>query len=662
MKLISLELTNFKGIKFFTLPADGKNVTIYGNNAAGKTTIADAVSWLLFSKDSQFKSQFEIKTLGPDGEAKHMLDHVVEGSFLLDDGTAITLKKVYSETWEKKRSSKLESFTGHTTKHFIDGVPKPKKDFDLQIATIADEEIFKLLTSPSYFAEKLKWQDRRQLLLKICGDVSDTDVIASDKILADLPGILNGRKLDDHKKVIAERRKELDEFLGKGKKKGSIQIRIDEVNQGQPDIKGLDKEALTKNMSSLHDQIQRKNEEYVRIESGGEVAEKTKSLAETETELIRLRNQHNESSLTAVKEKQSQLDKLEDDRRGTIRTLADIELDVETKQKAIYGHEHTMAGLRKDWNTTNDEEFVYKQEKICPTCGQDIPSSQLEDALSKAIATFNVDKSENLEKINTEGIRLRKLVEGLTEEIGRQNAKAVDMNKHLANITSDIETIQAEIDAEKTPSTMEGLNAFYAIPGYKQLVNSKEEFEKNIADLKENSAAELTKVKSEVDRLNEELKVVRADLEKITNRSNGEKRIAELNAEHGKLAKEYENLERELYLMEEFTRAKVGMLEGKINNKFKLARFRLFQNLINEGLKECCDVVYDGVPYSGGLNNGARINVGLDIINTLSESYGQDMPIFVDNAESITELLPIKAQLIRLVVSKEDKKLRVEVE
>ena len=103
-------------------------------------------------------------------------------------------------------------------------------------------------------------------------------------------------------------------------------------------------------------------------------------------------------------------------------------------------------------------------------------------------------------------------------------------------------------------------------------------------------------------------------------------------------------------------------MEEKINSKFKLARFKLFDVQVNGGIAETCETTYQGVPYSSGLNNAARINVGLDIINTLAEHYRFDAPIFVDNAEAVTHLIPTRGQIIRLVVSENDKDLRVEVE
>jgi hypothetical protein len=165
MRLISLTLNNFKGIKSFALKPQGKDINIYGDNATGKTTLADAFMWLLFDKDSQNRKDFQIKTLGQDGEPEHGLEHSVEAVLELENGKRITLKKVFKEKWTKKRGSATAEFTGHTTDHFIDGVPAKKKEYDEKIAEIADEQIFRLLTDPAYFNQQLHWQKRRELLL-----------------------------------------------------------------------------------------------------------------------------------------------------------------------------------------------------------------------------------------------------------------------------------------------------------------------------------------------------------------------------------------------------------------------------------------------------------------------------------------------------------------
>ena len=158
----------------------------------------------------------------------------------------------------------------------------------------------------------------------------------------------------------------------------------------------------------------------------------------------------------------------------------------------------------------------------------------------------------------------------------------------------------------------------------------------------------------------EEMKVLKSAMHRGLH-----ERVKELEAQEKKLAAEYEQLEQGIYLCEVFIKTKVNMLTDKINDKFQNVRFRLFIEQQNGGVKEDCEVM---IPAEGGRmvpyvfsNNAARINAGLEIIDALSTHWGITMPVFVDNAESVTRLLNMNTQVIRLVVSEADKTLRLEV-
>lgn len=235
MKLLHLNLRNFKGIRDFSLESKGQDILIYGDNATGKTTLFDAFIWLLFDKDSQNKKDFNIKTLDEMGQVHHGLDHSVEGVFEIND-VRIKLKKIYSENWKKPRGSAEKVFSGHTTDYFIDDVPAQKKEYDAYIDDLVDEKIFRLLTDPAYFNEQLNWQDRRKILLEVCGDIEDREVINSDDQLKSLPEILRNRTLEDHRKVIATKRKEINEELEK------IPVRIEATFKFIPDLPDLSEE------------------------------------------------------------------------------------------------------------------------------------------------------------------------------------------------------------------------------------------------------------------------------------------------------------------------------------------------------------------------------------------------------------------------------------
>lgn len=375
MRLISLSLNNFKGIRNFTLDAQGEDVSVYGDNATGKTTLSDAFMWLLFDKDSANRKDFEIKTLGPDGKPEHGLDHSVEAVLELEDGSHLALKKVFKEKWTKKRGSATAEFTGHTTDHFIDGVPVKKGEYDARIANIASEDIFKLLTSPTYFNEHLHWQDRREILLQVCGDISDGDVLDSlatlqnkDQMLA-LTNILNTRSLDDHRKIIQARRTEINKELDK------IPVRIDEADMAKPDISTVNNpKALQADIKVVKESIKKENEKLARLESGGEVAEKTKKLREIEAEILNLTSKARAENVEKIKELQAKASDIQMRIVNHTSMVNSIEETNRDRNRQILLLTEQKEKLRKKWYQQAQEEFEPpEQSNICPTCGQPIP-------------------------------------------------------------------------------------------------------------------------------------------------------------------------------------------------------------------------------------------------------------------------------------------------
>jgi len=656
MKLLNLVLRNFKGIKDFSIDTQGGNVSIMGDNGTGKTTLADAMSYLLFDKDSLNRKDFGIKTLDAEGNEIHNLDHEVSGTFDIQ-GRVTTLKKVYVEKWTKQRNSANKEFDGHTTNYWIDGVPKPKKDYDKFISGIVDEKVFKLLTSPSYFNEQLHWQERRETLLAICGDISDEDVINSqvtigNKDMLSLLNVLNaGRTLDDHRKVITARRAEINKELDR------IPVRIDEATRSLPDITEIaPKEVIQTEITSLKAQQQDTQQAIVRIENGGEIAEKQRQMREVEGRLLDVQNKHRAETSDKVFAKKNKLQDLK-------LNLGNVGSNIERQQRNIDSNlaeikrcEASVETMRSKWFEANSEEFTFEQSCTCPTCKQALPEEQVQAARQRALEEFNLDKSKRREAINADG-------KGYKEKAARLQAENEDSQKQIDKLTTEKATAEQAITALQ--AELDGMNDMPDISTnheYTKALQDKSAIQAQIEELNTQKQSVVQQLQGEVNMLGQEIGARDSKLAVIEQHEKGQKRIEELAAEQKTLGAEFEKLEGELCLTEQFIRTKVNMLESRINSKFKYARFKLFDVQINGGVNECCETTYNGVPYSGGLNNAARINAGLDIINTLSEHYGFVAPIFVDNREAVTQLIETKAQVISLVVSKSDKALRVEYE
>ena len=650
MKILNLTLQNFKGIRYFSLDTQGKDVNIYGNNATGKTSLFDAYTWSLFGKDSLNRADFEIKTLQPNGEPEHGLDHVAELILENEDGSYLSLKKVYKEVWTKKRGSATAEFTGHTTDHFIDGVPVQKKEFDAKIADIANERIFRLLSDPRYFNEVLSKQERREILFDICGDVTDDEVIVSNPRLSKLSEVVGNRTLEQHRKVIQARKSEINRELEK------IPVRIDEAERNLPRIDDIaNPDALPDDIEKLREELRAKQEELAQVRAGGQVAEKTKELRMIEAQIVDLKNKHRQALDEKVGEKRRELLKVQNE---FYRLKGDIEAKnrtIQSNESEIKSLDEKMETLRRGWHIENDMVFEFEQSETCPTCGQPLPQEQLQEAREKALAQFNKAKAEKLEAISAEGKKLKDMKAAMEENLAYVRCELEKATAELAGLEKKEAALKEDIDA-----IMRGAEPVESTAEYYQLNAKYRELQDEIRKIEADNSLAITAIQKEIDTLADAITALEQAAARLEARKNGLKRIEELKAEERKLAAEYEELEQQLYLTEEFIRAKVKLLEDKINSKFRMARFKLFDIQVNGQLVECCETTFNGVPYSN-LNNGARLNIGLDIINTLADHYGFAPPVWLDNAESVTDILPTKGQQIRLIVSAQDKKLRVEL-
>lgn len=659
IKLINLKLVNFKGIKEFELNADGQDMNVFGDNATGKTTLFDAFVWVLFDKDSANNStgKFDLKTLD-NGKPINKLNHEVEVTLSID-GVEKKLKKVYSEKWTKQRGSNTESFSGHTTDYFVDEVPSKKKEFDEEIKSIVDEDVFKLLTNPGQFNNNLHWKDKRELLLEIAGDITDEDVVATNKDLEKLLDALNGKSIDDHKKIIAAKRKEINKRIEE------IPTRIDEINRNMPDLSELNESDIKGQVDKLSLDMEEKQEQINSIRNGSETNEIKKQISDIDLQISNVRNEHTQNEQqevfklqTRLQEEQSNLAILQGDVKGKMQQKA-------MNDERIKDIDNQLASLREDYKVSqeqykeqSEQEFNHEENCICPTCEQDLPEDKVEDAVAK----FNKNKSDLLEKI-----------QGRIDEL---NKKGPELGAKKTEIEQENEAVQSEIDSitadgtkkkqdiekleEKIEKAKSTVTPIEENEKYKQLVNEKQSLEQKIDQLEKSVHESVSEVQKEIASLKEQKDMLQIDLSKISQSEQSKKRISELEEEEKKLASEYEELEQQLYLTEEFTRTKVNLLTEKINSKFKYARFKLFKENINGGIEETCVTTYEGVPFDSGLNNAARINVGLDIINTLSEHYGVQAPIFIDNSEAVTQIIDVDAQVIKLIVSEQDKQLRIE--
>lgn len=632
MKLTKLELLNFKGLKSFAINING-DVVIRGDNATGKTTVFDSVCWLLFGKDSLDRADFEIKTLD-GGKPIHKVDHEVTGTFTLDKGGTVELKRVYREKYSSPRGGEV-TLTGHTTDYFVDGVPKKEKEYKEIVSSLVDESIFKLITNPLYFNETYSWQNRRKLLLEMCGDIDDISVINSRDDLRRLAELLEGRTVDDHRKVVAAKKTAINKELD------MIPVRIDEAMRNKPEI-ASDKEKLIRDIETLSAGIDEVEKQKAIIQNGFSSTEK-------ESKIRDIKRQLEVQSSKVLSDYHKQKQRLRDEYEASLTKLKMVEVDRDRcadrrdeLNKEIERESKRIATLQSEFDTFNAQQF---NKESCPTCGQALPA----DKQAALEAEFNTNKSKKLEEWKGLIESAVKLKANYEEQQEIMSSKIDSLTTEVSQYSDAYNVKFKEYEAYSEPNVEDD-------PVYTDL--KAQLFLLEIDDEPGAEAEELAKFDEELSSMKSKKAGLETELNKFKLIDDINHRILELENQQQKLVAEKNALDEASFLMDEFIKAKVNMLEENINSRFKLARFKMFNVMLNGNVEECCETTYKGVPYRS-MNNAARINVGLDIINALTSYYKVNAPVFIDNAEAVTEFVPVNSQTIKLIVDESEPQLVV---
>lgn len=666
MKLIikTLSLLNFKGQRDYTLSPKDTVTNIHATNGKGKSTICDAWLWLWTGKDSKGRADYEIKTLDENNEAIHHLEHTVKVEMDVDY-SKYDVSRTYKEKWVKPTGEEERKLDTHTTTFIWDGIPLTlKKDFDQRTSQLfGNSEQFQLLSNPRFFLDddnkNYSWQKRRKLLMELAG-------VTDDAILNKLSATS-----DDFKKLIEELGKNnLDDFRKKlNAEKKTLKSKIDEIPikireatkaiPEEPDYTVIEKsiEIKNKELSSIDTQLSDISKAYETQadeikKQQSVILEKERRIAVITNEVEIDVNKHNSGEDKALIKLNSDLALLEQSIRTHNSDQALIITKIHNKESEIESQKELLDTLRTAYGDLNAIE-MHEDDKHCPSCGSELSGEKLDNAVDK----FNADKAQKLQANIAKGKREKDVLGSLIaqlEELKKQKdiITAQLSEKHAEKITLQ-EAIQTENDRPKQKYVASELVLKHA--EYQRLVGEIDELKKQKTEILQPDTTELRQKKSLISRDIDELKKL---LYIKTTAETQKKRIQDLGAELKTLSQELATLEGKEFIADKFNRAKIEAIENGINGLFATIKWKMFKPLMTGGEEECCEALIDGTPYQAA-NNAAQINAGIECINTLSKHFDMYLPIFVDNAESVVELIPSESQIIRFVVDESCDKLTV---
>lgn len=624
IRLKEMKLQNFKGVREKELFFGDANSVIEGDNGVGKTTIYDAYLWCLFGKTSGVNQT--VQTLDSNNEIIHKIDTKVEVKLLVNDSEEIRLTRIIAEKW-KNIGTVEEKFIGTEIQRFFNGVPVNMSEFNGKLASILDIDTWITLSSRSNFMQ-LKTEDRRKWLIDICGSINEEELIKPYPSIK--KGLSEGKTIEELAKEVKATKKLANKKLIEIPARIAAQdkLRIDyDFEQTEQEL-----EEINITLSDIDSQLQGSSKE---LESVKQYKAKKKDLEDKLSKAKKKCQEEHFEELGLQDKEIREAERLQWDAMDRLyKEAAQNEKDI-ALLNSLYDEKQKS---EDKWRERNKEKFVYTEEEVCPYCGQLIPEEVRQRERDKVVKMFNEQKSKDLEMLENS-------IKTINQRIATLKGK-INEFKEVTDLALRKEAKEYEELVKKLKEKRKNCN----LVNSEEVLNLTKELENLVAPVDDSNdmKEELIKHKKLLMVKRDERIKVLAQRE-VNNTIEKEKEVLNNTAkELGQLVVDCDNT---LYQINEYKKAKIEAVESKVNQFFNLVTWKFYEkNLTNDDLQEICTCLIDGKDYNN-LNQARKINAEIDIINGICKAEGIGcIPLFLDNRESVIDLIESNNQIISLKV------------
>lgn len=652
----SLHMENFKIFKDCTIDF-GNIAKIRAQNYKGKSSIADAFSWVLFGKSATGNSegkQFVPRRYEVDAEGNQIpIDHVdvaVEINLQVDD-RPITIRKVQKQNWVRKRGSEDVTYEGDTNEYFWNEVKVSETDHKRRVAEIVDESIFRMVTSPHAFVN-MKQDDQRKFLVEKIAQITDADVLESSGEFPLLRELFKANTLEEIKAV---NKKALQ---GYKEKQTSIPIRIDETSKLIVDLDFAEQELALSALKTQYEEIERKIADTSIAYT--EAANLKTEIAEYRSKLNEIASKERDSLSSKRRDVHSKVDNATYALTKAFQNKTTTEADIKSLTELIVTNEIYMEAHKTKFADAKAKE-IDPEQNTCPNCHRELP----EDMKADVLANFEKVKASEVERLKNEG-------NAIFLKLKEQKAKLAVLQADLKSAEETITILTAAETAAKAeyaaipsePDLEENRDYTDALHTIEALENSLKQTEESLRDT-DALKAELIARKDDIQA---QMDTVKAELAKKQTIDDARDRVDELREELKQATAQAAECERLDFEIEKFEKAKRNMLSERINGKFRRVKWQLYRQQKNGGIEDVCVCTINGAPYGENTTSTTeKLMAGLDIVQTLQDIYGVAAPIFIDDADLYNSwnIPQMPCQMILLLVDHDEThspEMRVEVE
>ena len=644
VKKISLE--NYK--KFPSKSVDlFPRTEISGRNREGKSTLQDAYLDVLTGKMANGTEPTFIRRKENGVEVPKV--DVVREITLAIDGKEKVIRKITKQKWRKPRGQSEEVFDGNETSYEIDGFPAKSKDYTEFIQSIAEPLTLLMCSNPKPFLDTLQKStaEARKVLEKMSGfDLAQ--FMTDNPQYAHVEEITKGHSVEDTLKKL---RKELNAQKKKvGEKDTEIKYETNRSVEAE-DTSSLEakKQELNAELSKLEEQEQILEDSAKGYDS---LSYEIRGLKSSKDGLVSKADKELKDKKTAIMNVYYDLAKKKIEKESYIRILG-MELDnhIREAQQAKADLDRARQDYPRikemEWDDSGlkaiEAETFNDSDTICPTCGQELPEEQI----AGLKASFEEKKKFRIEteltkKQNWELVKNNQL-KGTCDLGNSASAKLKKTNEEIEKLQSKISATQDEV-AELTKQIEEEQSKFTELPESVDMTNDEEylavtariaELEEKLKSFedvpgkKQELRMQISNVMKQISNVDADVKIAQAAV------TEKEKRVAELNEELRNLGQVQANIEQQIDTVLNFSIQKNKALAEKINPYFKHFQFSFLDYTIEGNPVETCKMICNGVNYFDGLNYSDKILCDIDLLRGLQALNGLNLPIFVDNSESI---------------------------
>lgn len=668
VKKISLE--NYK--KFPSKSVDlFPRTEISGRNREGKSTLQDAYLDVLTGKMANGTEPTSIRRKENGVEVPKV--DVIRELTLAIDGKEKVIRKITKQKWRKPRGQSEEVFDGNETSYEIDGFPAKSKDYTEFIQSIAEPSTLLMCSNPKPFLDTLQKStaESRKVLEKMSGfDIAQ--FMEENPQYAHVEEITKGHSVEDTLKKL---RKELNA------QKKKVDAKNTEIAyETNRSIEAEDTSSLESKKQELNAELSKLEEQEKILEDSAKgydsLTYEIRGLKSSRDGLVSKADNELKDKKAAIMNVYYDLAKNKIEKESAIRMLG-MELDnhIRAGQQAKADLDRARQDYPRikemEWDDSElkaiEAETFNDSDAICPTCGQELPEEQVSklkssfeekkksriEAQLKVKESFESEKQEKLKYVcdlgNTSAAKLKKT----NEEINKLQSEISAAQDEVAEFTKQIEEEQSKFtelpesvdmtnDEEYLAVTARIAELEEKLKSFDDVGNKRKEFREKIIELNKN----ISNLEKEIEKENE----------KAVEKENA---LLKLNEKLIDLGQVQADIEKNIDTVLNFSIQKNKALAEKINPFFHHFQFSFLDYTIEGNPVETCKMICNGVNYFDGLNYSDKILCDIDLLRGLQALNGLNLPIFVDNSESIntTRLPNTEQQMIVLRVTDGDLKV-----